>query len=207
MSSFRATFSLVAEFIISPSWQNSLIFTQFAHYFAEQEKNDKKHLSMCTYTWKVKNRNLQSLFTYVCRVFRVFRRKMRFWQNSLNSQNWQNSVNLVILASPKHDPFTIENSENIPHSGQNSDFCRLAVVCRPVGRCWLASPPVRAPSGVSMRRPSCARYMPSYNSVGTGKGRPRRVKRVEGRHHPLSTGARRATSASRGAERSAAPTN
>ena len=29
----------------------------------------------------------------------------------------------------------------------------------------------------------------------------------EGRHHPLSTGARRATSASRGAERSAAPTN
>ena len=47
---------------------------------------------------------------------------------------------------------------------------------------------------------------PVHNSVG-GKCRLNECRRHERRrHHPLSTGARRATSASRGAERSAAPT-
>ena len=47
---------------------------------------------------------------------------------------------------------------------------------------------------------------PVSNSVG-GKCRMNECRRHERRrHHPLSTGARRATSASRGAERSAAPT-
>ena len=88
--------------------------------------------------------------------------------------------------SPKLDPFTIENSENIPHSGKFSDFCLFAGLAAKTAFGWPCP-------HACLRAPS--------NKLSGGQAERTSVEDTRERGaHKLSTGARRATSASQGPE-------